>query len=53
MSTTMRKRQFPKKDRVLGTAFLQARSHTVHLDGEASVTQALLELPILPGGPDR
>ena len=36
-----------------GTAFLQAAADALHLDGEAGVTQALLELAILPRRPDR
>jgi hypothetical protein len=41
-----------KKNRVGGTALFQAAAHAFHLDGESSVTQALLEFPIFSRGPD-
>jgi hypothetical protein len=36
---------------VTGAAFLEAATHTLHLDREAAIAQTLLELSIIPGGP--
>jgi hypothetical protein len=41
-----------QKDSVAGTAIFQATSHSLHLDLESAMAQALLEFSIILGRPD-
>ena len=41
-----------QKDRVVGATLFQAAAHTLYLDGEPAMAQALLEFPIFSGRPD-
>src|SRR6476619_5866332 len=50
--TWLRRPFVTEKDRVMRTPFSQASTHMLDLHGESAVAKALLELAIVPRGPD-